>query len=420
MRHDGRKRTLGASLIALGLALQGGAQNARAETEYGGIDFSGFSAWGSSSGAGASTGIGIPFGPSQTPRREATAPTPRPLPTPPSGAIPAAAPPADPVLQAPLVGGRSLVPPSTFAAPAPAAVVAQAPAASVLPPPPPAASAPLTLPGAPTAPSAPGYGAPAPGYGSPSLGYGPTASYAPPPVYQPAPAPPAPVEPPVALPPSPSEGFAPWRDMADDSGKRFYLSGILGTDFSTLELTGGPNANGPLFTSGGAVGIAFERPNGWFRGEFEARYRDPVVDGFADPYLGNVQVTASDGWSTMINGWRDFEITDRFGAYLGGGIGGGGYRVSFTSDSSPFDATLSGSTRLTGLAWQAGTGVTWLVHDRIALDLGYRYFSIDGGPAEAVLAIPPVSVSEGVGTRYGASEFLVTVRVFEPFRRWGD
>lgn len=419
MRHDGRKRRLGAALVALGVVLQGSHQRAGAETEYGGIDFSGFSAWGSSSGAGASTGIGIPFGPSQSSRREAA--TPRPVPTPPSGAIPAAAPPADPVLQAPLVGGRALVPPSTFAAPAPAAVVAQAPPAAVLPPPPPAASAPLTLPGAPPAPPpVPGAAAPSPGYGSPSLGYGPSTSYAPPPVYQPAPVPPAPVDPPVALPPAPSAAFAPWRDDAPDSSKRFYLSGILGTDFSTLELTGGPNANGPLFTSGGAVGIAFERPNGWVRGEFEARYRDPVVDGFTDPYLGNVQVTASDGWSTMINGWRDFEISDRFGAYLGGGIGGGGYRTWFTSDSSPFDATLSGSTRLTGLAWQAGTGVTWLVHDRIALDLGYRYFAIDGGPAEVVLSIPPVSVAEGVGTRYGASEFLVTVRVFEPFRRWGD
>lgn len=413
-RQGWRDRVVAGAITAGAVWIAAGTAPVCAETPFGGIDYSGFSAFGTSSGYGASTGVGIPFGPAQKPRREAL--TPRAVPTPPVNAIPAAAPPLDPVFQGSVLDGPPLLPPGPAPAPpSAAAIVAQAP----LPASPDPATTPLTLPGAP--PPA------APGYGSPSLGYGPPVSYAPPPTAIPAPPTAVPPEiPPPAAPRQPTtetpswEGLAPWRNPPDGPERRFYLAGILGADFATLELAGGPNANGPLFTCGGAAGIAFERPNGWFRGEFEGRGRDPVVGNFADPLLGNVQVTGSDGWSTMINGWRDFEITDRFHAYLGGGIGGAGYRTAFSSDASPIGITLAGSTRTTGFAWQAGTGLTWMCHERIGVDLGYRFFAVDGGPAELVVQSPPFSFSDAIGTRYGASELLVTVRVFEPFRRWGD
>lgn len=408
--------------VLLGAAWWLAPATVRAETEYGGIDFSGFSAYGSSWGYGAGGMAGIPLGPAPSARRPVEAP--REVPRPPAGAIPAAAPPADPVLQAPMLGARQIVPPEVmepWMGP-PAAVVAQvprtaeslpAPAASVPSAPP--ADTRLILPPSAPAPSA---------YGSESLGYGPATSFAPPPGFDPGMPPPAAPGPVTYAPPPPApvavEPVDRWPRLPVGPDNRFYLSGIMGADFATLEVGQGPNANGPLFTAGGAAGMAFERPNGWLRTEFEARYRDPVALLRVDPALGTASVSASDGWSTMVNGWRDFEISDRVGAYLGGGVGGAGYRVAFNGDFPAIGATLSGSTRLVSFAWQAGTGVTWLVHDRIAFDLGYRFLAIDGGNAQIIVSAPPISFTDAIDTRYGASELLFTVRVYEPFRRWGD
>ena len=56
----------------------------------------------------------------------------------------------------------------------------------------------------------------------------------------------------------------------------------------------------------------------------------------------------------MINAWRDLEVTDRVALYLGGGIGGGGYTVAFNGGFPALGVGLSGSTAVTGFAWQAG------------------------------------------------------------------
>ena len=426
--HPGRLkgmhgRFVGRWLVGVVLAAAAAAVPAGAETEYGGLDFSGFSAWGSMAGAGANATAGIPFGPSQRSRRTpaaagaevppqrapevAQAPltrnpqAPAQVPSPPANALPAAAPPPDPFLSTPLLGGPALVDPSVMSGNTEAA--------------------PLDLPGAP-APAFPAPVTPAPGYGSPSLGYGPPVSYAPrPEVVPPTAIPPVTYAPPAVLPPTAPPEFAPtWRDLPEGPENRFYLANIVGADFATLSAGDGPNASGPLFTTGGAVGVARERRQGWLRTEFEARYRDPVADTFVDPLIGTASVSARDGWSTMVNVWRDFEVSDRFGVYLGGGIGGGGYRVVFDGAFPVLDATLSGSTSVAGFAWQAGTGATWLVTDRVALDLGYRWYAIDGGPAQITLSTPGFSFSDSVSTNFGANELLFTIRIYDPFRRWGE
>ncbi len=400
---------------------------------------SGVSAYGTASGVGASATTGIPFGPSQRSRRTAVAP--RELPAAPSSAIPAAAPPRDPVFEASLYGGQPLVSPSVMTAPAEPTAAPQL----ILPPTatpsfpgvdPSVASPASTLP----APAAP---APTAGYGAPSLGYGPPVSYAPRPTITTdtlrLPAAAAPTVPPMITaapfsPPQPpkTSGPAPttsgveermpsWDDIPEGPDRRFYLTSILGADFGTLSVGDGPNATDPLFTTGAAVGMAFERPQGWFRTEFEARYRDPVSSTVRDPGLGGTaSVTARDGWSTMINAWRDLEVTDRVALYLGGGIGGGGYTVAFDGGLPALGVTLSGTTAVTGFAWQAGGGASWLVTERIALDLGYRWYGVDGGPATIDVATPIFSFSDSIGTHYGASELLFSLRVYEPFRRWGN
>ena len=212
-----------------------------------------------------------------------------------------------------------------------------------------------------------------------------------------------------------------WDELPEGPDRRLYLTSILGADFGTLSVGDGPNATDSLFTTGAAGGMAFERPQGWFRTEFEARYRDPVSSTVRDPGLGGTAtVTARDGWSTMINTWRDLEVTDRVALYLGGGIGGGGYTVAFDGGFPALDVALSGSTAVTGFAWQAGGGASWLVTERIALDLGYRWFAVDGGPATIDVTTPFFSLSDSIGTNFGASELLFSLRVYEPFRRWGN
>lgn len=86
----------------------------------------------------------------------------------------------------------------------------------------------------------------------------------------------------------------PLTEVADVRGlpsRRFYVSGIVGASFASLATGGGPNSdpgwnpaafsgtvNDTLFTAGGAAGIAFTRPSGLLRVEFEGRGRT-VQDG---------------------------------------------------------------------------------------------------------------------------------------------
>jgi opacity protein-like surface antigen len=421
----------GIVLIATLVVLPPG--NARAD------GLSGVSAYGTASGLGASATTGIPFGPSQRSRRTPVAP--RELPPAPSSAIPAAAPPRDPVFEASLYGSQPLVSPSVMTAPVDAAAAPQLalPPAStpVFPGVDPAvASPPSTL----QAPAAP---APTLGYGAPSLGYGPPVNYAPrPPITTDTlrlPAAAVPTVPPMipaapfTPPPAPQmsrpapttsgveERMPSWDELPEGPDRRLYLTSILGADFGTLSVGDGPNATDSLFTTGAAGGMAFERPQGWFRTEFEARYRDPVSSTVRDPGLGGTAtVTARDGWSTMINTWRDLEVTDRVALYLGGGIGGGGYTVVFDGGFPALGVGISGSTAVIGFAWQAGGGASWLVTERIALDLGYRWYAVDGGPAAIDVTTPLFSFSDSIGTNFGASELLFSLRVYEPFRRWGN
>lgn len=412
------------ALIATLVVLPPG--NARAD------GLSGVSAFGTASGVGASATTGIPFGPSQRSRRPPVAP--RELPPAPPSAIPAAAPPHDPVFEANLYGGQQLVSPSVMTAPVDSTAAPQfslpPTTTPLLPGVDPALASPPSTPPASTAPAL------TPGYGAPSLGYGPSVNYAPRPAItsdilrlpaaEPPTVPPIVTTHPYSPPPAPAtsgveERMPSWDDIPEGPDRRLYLTSILGADFGTLSVGDGPNATDSLFTTGAAGGMAFERPQGWFRTEFEARYRDPVSSTVRDPGLGGTAtVTARDGWSTMINTWRDLEVTDRVALYLGGGIGGGGYTVVFDGGFPALGVDISGSTAVIGFAWQAGGGASWLVTDRIALDLGYRWYAVDGGPATIDVTTPLFSFSDSIGTNFGASELLFSLRVYEPFRRWGN
>ena len=207
--------------------------------------------------------------------------------------------------------------------------------------------------------------------------------------------------------------------FGDLEPRRWYVSGIVGGSFMTLT-SGGDNtlapaantgrATGGAFTGGGALGLAIPAGGGQWRTEIEGRQRARLAgqtDFVGDPFFYNVQ--AADGWSVTANLWRDMALTERIDCYVGGGIGGGGYRL--TVDDQIY---ASGYDRLGEFAWQAGGGLIWNASDRLAVDLGYRFFALDTGSTPLV-----DSLSGGPAGVYtsslSASEILLTFRIYEPF-----
>ncbi len=210
---------------------------------------------------------------------------------------------------------------------------------------------------------------------------------------------------------------------ADCPSRRFYITGIIGASFGTLQ-SGGINTEGnfpntgratdSLLTAGFAGGMAFDRANGLLRLEVEGRGRDALqgsTNSFEPPtpsYFYSVR--AADGWSVMTNAWRDWYLTERLGFYGGGGIGAGGYRLTVN------DTVVSGYGHVGGFAWQAGTGTTYQLTEWTTIDLGYRFFdTVSDSLPLTVIGSGGAPAGSYVSNFY-ASELLLSVRIYEPFR----
>lgn len=225
---------------------------------------------------------------------------------------------------------------------------------------------------------------------------------------------------------------------------RIYVAGIVGASFANMT-NGGTNAapfplppgstlssagsvNDALFTGGGAIGLAFTRPSGQLRMEIEGRDRGTLsgetVGILSQP--GQVDsvtttTTASGVWSAMTNFWRDYSVTERFGVYGGGGFGIGGYQYQITTPPGFFgpDQATAGNNTINSFAWQVGTGVTYQASDRVSFDVGYRFFSIGTGSTSFSGPIMGSPTFFGDFTSaFSASELLLSVRIYEPFRNW--
>lgn len=213
---------------------------------------------------------------------------------------------------------------------------------------------------------------------------------------------------------------------------RFYVTGMLGESFATLadpvytQLPDRNWINRSVLTAGGAAGLAIDRDDGRLRIEAEGRGRDDVTaafDGMVGPVIGaNFGWAAADGWSAMVNVWRDYTVGEQVDLYFGGGVGGGGYRYSLggrTDFPGPSDITYASNAQVASFAWQAGGGVIWNLSDRVAFDVGYRFFSIDQAKATLFGEINGVPVGAIIlPQQFTASEVLFSLRVYEPFRRW--
>lgn len=214
--------------------------------------------------------------------------------------------------------------------------------------------------------------------------------------------------------------------------QRFYVTGLLGESFATLadpvyqEVVGG-GINRSVLTAGGAVGVASERDNGRLRLEVEGRGRDDVTAGFSEAIPGvtaNFNWAAADGWSALFNVWRDFTVSEQVDLYFGGGVGGGGYRYSMAGSLTVAGGpgpifSVAGNAQVASFAWQAGGGVVWNLSDRVAFDVGYRFFSINESPTTWTTSFNGFPVGSVVlRQQFTASELLFGLRIYEPFRRW--
>jgi len=212
---------------------------------------------------------------------------------------------------------------------------------------------------------------------------------------------------------------------------RFYVTGLLGASFVTLddpvyESIFERRMNRSVLTSGGAAGVAVERWNGLLRLEVEGRGRDDVTAALSEslgPFGGaDFRWAANDGWSALVNVWRDFTVTDQVDLYLGGGVGGGGYRYALDADIALFGApliTAASRAQVAAFAWQLGGGAVWNVSDRLAFDVGYRFFSIDQANTTVDLSLIGTPLpSMLMPQQYTASELLFGLRIYEPFRNW--
>ena len=217
------------------------------------------------------------------------------------------------------------------------------------------------------------------------------------------------------LQPAVAEGETPFQDvgfMSRTTGRRFYITGMLGPSFANLDFAGFPDfsTSDTVFAAGGAVGVSFERERGRLRVEVEGMGRDTYSGPI--PLAPELKFITTNNWSVLTNVWRDFMLTERFGIYGGGGIGAGGYRLgqAFGNERLYVDDPAA------AFAWQAGGGIFYEISQRATLDLGYRFFSISESTAtgESIIGGGPFTYP----TNFAASELLLTLRIYEPFRGW--
>ena len=189
--------------------------------------------------------------------------------------------------------------------------------------------------------------------------------------------------------------------------RRFYITGLWGVSAATLDNltpTRGFDTSANIFTAGIAGGVSLERERGRLRLEAEWLQRD-FYRGAINATPGASLVT-SKNWSVLANVWRDFMVTEKFGCYGGGGIGGGGITGFGEFDRVPATDSFTSS----AFAWQAGGGLIYEVTDQVTFDVSYRWYQVNG------LTGPGLTTGLPVDYRYGASQVMFSLRMFEPLR----
>ncbi len=203
-----------------------------------------------------------------------------------------------------------------------------------------------------------------------------------------------------------------------NTGPQWYLAGIIGPSFGTLTNESLSAVNESLFTAGGAIGVDLAPAKAGWRFDFEARYRDPLAES-ADFGGLSVDARAEQLWSTLINAYRDMELTDTLELYLVAGIGAGGYQTTYAGNDPILNVAVAGNRGLMSFAWQAGTGLAWQLSPRVTVDVGYRFFEVAGGTTTVTASQSGVVLNTSdIASAFSAGEVLFSLRMYEPFRGW--
>jgi opacity protein-like surface antigen len=190
------------------------------------------------------------------------------------------------------------------------------------------------------------------------------------------------------------------------NSRRFYITGLWGTSAASLDNVTPPgfNTSANIFTAGIAGGVSLERERGRLRLEAEWLQRDFYRDNVSGIPGGSIRAT--ENWSVLANVWRDFMITERIGCYGGGGIGGGGL-TDFIEQGGLRTSPIKSSS----FAWQAGGGLLYEVTDQVTFDVSYRWYQVHSLSGPSALSAANVD-----NYRYGASQVMFSLRMFEPLR----
>lgn len=206
-------------------------------------------------------------------------------------------------------------------------------------------------------------------------------------------------------------------DGSDEKSYRVYGSKLLGTTISTFRTTASTphtaphtsSSTGSVGTAAYAGGVSFDRPYGAMRLECEGALREIYDAPTTSDSSQTIHVRAADNWSVLANAWRDVALSERVGVYAGGGVGGGGFRLTETAANG---AVAYWQPSL--FAWQAGGGATWQYNSLVTLDASYRFLAF--GSATSTLMQPNGIASGLVSSTMTANEILLMIRVNEPWR----
>lgn len=181
----------------------------------------------------------------------------------------------------------------------------------------------------------------------------------------------------------PDIGFAPPPEV-QEFGSNWYLRGDVGYvwhDTPSLSVAGiteqdvawGPYRLGGVsqdesWSIGGGFGV---KATEWLRFDFTADYRGKA--DFSGNSFGTTFSGSADSWVLLANAYLDLGTWSGITPYVGAGIGGAGVTPSGVNDgivTADFDTEWA-------LAWGLMAGASIALSPNWAIDVGYRYLSID-------------------------------------------
>jgi opacity protein-like surface antigen len=195
---------------------------------------------------------------------------------------------------------------------------------------------------------------------------------------------------------------------------RFYGSKILGTAFTTIRTTidsspsAASSATATTAVYAYAGGIELERTLGTVRFEVEGSFRDTADASPTSVDGQQLHVRAADNWTLLGNVWRSIPVTNQVGVYAGGGLGGGGYRLTETLDNAV------AYSQPTLFAWQAGGGLALRYNSLVTFDVSYRFLSFEQTRSTMMT---PTKLSTGtLSSTMTADELLFMIRLKDPLQ----